>query len=80
MLALPPWVERHEAWAGSDQIEAVETTRDPRRPKRLVVVSQGQWGRPATGSRPRTPSYKFTSTKFLFLGPDISDKVMVYVS
>ena len=61
-LALPPWVERHEAWAGSDQIEAVEATRDPRRPKRFVVVSQGQRGHPATGSRPRTPSYKFTST------------------
>ena len=43
--------------------EAVEATRDPRRPKRFVVVSQGQRGHPATGSRPRTPSYKFTSTK-----------------
>ena len=41
------------------------TTRDPRRPKRFVVVSQGQRGHPATGSRPRTPSYKFTSTKLL---------------
>ena len=45
--------------------EAVEATRDPRRPKRFVVVSQGQRGHPATGSRPRTPSYKFTSTKLL---------------
>jgi len=55
-------VERCGAWAGSDQIKAVEATRDPDRPKRLVVAAQAQGGRPATGSRPRTPSYKFTST------------------
>jgi hypothetical protein len=38
-------VERHEEWAGFDQIEAVGATRDPDRPKRLVVVTQGQGGR-----------------------------------
>ena len=31
--------------------------------KRLVVATQSQGGRPATGSRRTTPSYKFTSTK-----------------
>ena len=44
-------VERCGAWAGSDQIKAVEATRDPDRPKRLVVVAQGQGGRPATRRR-----------------------------
>ena len=35
----------------SDQIEAVGATCGPSRPKRLVVVTQGQGCRPATGSR-----------------------------
>ena len=65
LLALPPRVERHEAWAGSDQLEGTGGTRDPRRPKRLVVVTQGHRGRPAAGSRRKTPSYKFTSTLFI---------------
>ena len=47
----------------SDQIEAVGATCGPSRPKRLVVVTQGQGCRPATGSRHRAPSYKFTSTE-----------------
>ena len=48
--------------AGSDQIEVVGATRGPPRPKRLVVATQGQGGRPATGSRRRTLGKKFTST------------------
>ena len=51
------------ARAGSDQLEGTGDTRDPRRPKRLVVVTQGRRGHPAAGSRRRTPNYKFTSTK-----------------
>ena len=35
-------------------------TRDPRRPKRFVVVTQGRTGHPAAWSRRRTPTYKFT--------------------
>ena len=46
-----------------DQIEGTDATRGPGRPKRLVVVTQGHRGRPAAGSRRRSPSYKFTSTK-----------------
>ena len=40
LLALPPRVERHEAWAGSDQLEGAGATRGPRRPKRHVVVTR----------------------------------------
>jgi hypothetical protein len=47
----------------SGRIGASPSRRGPRRPKRLVRVAQGHRGRPAAGSRRRTPSYKFTSTK-----------------
>ena len=47
------------------QLEGADATRGPGRPKRLVVVAQGHRGRPAAGSRRRTPSYKFTSTTLL---------------
>ena len=46
-----------------NQLASTGATRGPRRPKRLVRVAQGHRGRPAAGSRRRTPSYKFTSTK-----------------
>ena len=51
--AAAPRVERHEAWAGSDQIEAVGARlrvilTDPN--GLWWLVSQGQGGRPATGS------------------------------
>ena len=55
-----------------DQIEGADATRGPGRPKRLVVVAQGHRGRPAAGSRRRTPSYKFTSTKLCTLSPPTS--------
>ena len=47
-----------------DQIEGTDATRGPGRPERRVVVTQGHRGRPAAGSRRRSPSYKFTSTRF----------------
>ena len=53
----------------SDQIEAAGTTCGPRRPKGLVVGSQAHGGSPAAASRPRTPSYKFTTTKLRTLPP-----------
>ena len=49
-----------------DQLESTGATR-PGRPSptntRLVAVTQGHKGHPAAGSRRRTPSYEFTSTK-----------------
>ena len=45
------WPCTFQSEARSGQIEAVGATCGPSRPKRLVVVTQGQGCRPATGSR-----------------------------
>ena len=54
------------------QLESTDATRGPRRPKSLVVVTQGHRDHPAARSRLRTPSYKFTSTKLCTLSPPTS--------
>ena len=59
-----PWRSaRHSAWSSSDQIGGTEATRDPRRPKGLVMVTQGHGEHPAAASRRRTLGKKFTTTK-----------------
>ena len=60
--AHPAALRPPQSEARSGQIEAVGATCGPSRPKWLVVATRSQGGRPATGSRRRTPSYKFTST------------------
>ena len=58
-----PWRSaRHSAWSSSDQIGGTEATRDPRRPKGLVMVTQGHGEHPAAASRRRTLGKKFTTT------------------
>ena len=43
-----PWRSaRHSAWSSSDQIGGTEATRDPRRPKVLVMGTQGHGEHPA---------------------------------
>ena len=66
--AHPAALRPPQSEARSGQIEAVGATCGPSRPKWLVVATRSQGGRPATGSRRRTPSYKFTST---LLGPQV---------
>ena len=53
----------------SDQIGGAGATRGPRRPKRLVMGSQGHGNNPAAASRPRTLTYKFTTTRLRTLTP-----------
>ena len=57
-LCAPQRVER------SDQIEGTEATCGPRRPKGLVMVTQGHGEHPATASRRRILSKNFTTTRF----------------
>ena len=59
-----PWRSaRHSAWSSSDQIGGTEATRDPRRPKGLVMVTQGHGEHPAAASRRKTLGKKYRTKK-----------------
>ena len=57
-LCAPKCVER------SGQIEGTEGTCGPRRPKGLVVATQGHGEHPAAASRRQTLGKKYRTTKF----------------
>ena len=57
-LCAPQRVER------SDQIEGMEATCGPRRPKGFVMVTQGHGEHPAAASRSRTLGKKYRTTMF----------------
>ena len=59
-----PWRSaRHIAWSSSDQIEGTEATRGPRRPKGLVMATQGRGEHPAAASRRGTLGKKYRTTR-----------------
>ena len=61
-----PWRSaRHSAWSSSDQIGGTEATRGPRRPKVLVMGTQGHGEHPAPASRRRSLGKKYRTTHFL---------------
>ena len=62
LLCAPAAVSPPQCEERSDQIGGTGVTCGPRRPKRLVMGSQGHGDNPAAASRRRTPSYKFMST------------------
>ena len=65
-----PWRSaRHIAWSGSDQIEGTEATRGPRRPKGLVMATQGREEHPAAASRRGTLGKKYRTTRCLRPAP-----------
>ena len=64
LLCAPAAVSPPQCEERSDQIGGTGVTCGPRRPKRLVMGSQGHGDNPAAASRRRTPSYKYTSTSF----------------
>ena len=61
LLCAPAAVSPPQCEERSDQIGGTGVTCGPRRPKRLVMGSQGHGDNPAAASRRRTPSYKYTS-------------------
>ena len=65
LLCAPAAVSPPQCEERSDQIGGTGVTCGPRRPKRLVMGSQGHGDNPAAASRRRTPSYKYTTTRLL---------------
>ena len=59
LLRAPRRSARHARRCATNSRARGARARGPHRPKRLVRVAQGHRGRPAAGSRRRTPSYKF---------------------
>ena len=69
LLCAPAAVSPPQCEERSDQIGGTGVTCGPRRPKRLVMGSQGHGDNPAAASRRRTPSYKYTTTRLRTLTP-----------
>jgi len=62
LFRAPMALLRQSAWSGSDQIEGTEAMCGPRRPKGLVVATQGHGEHPAATSRRRTLGKKYRTT------------------